>query len=89
MGFLALPVMTAGAAYDLAQIAGWKHSLHAKLGEAKAFYAGERRESVVAGDGTILASDVRPIAEHLGHVANDLLPTLALFARQQFQPSLS
>jgi Mn2+/Fe2+ NRAMP family transporter len=39
VGFLAVPVMTAGAAYDLAQIAGWKHSLHAKLGEAKAFYA--------------------------------------------------
>ena len=30
--------MTAGAAYGLAQIAGWKHSLHAKPGEAKAFY---------------------------------------------------
>ena len=39
VGLLAVPVMTAGVAYDLAQIAGWKHSLHAKLGEAKAFYA--------------------------------------------------
>jgi Mn2+/Fe2+ NRAMP family transporter len=39
VGFLAVPVMTTGAAYDLAQILGWKHSLHAKPGEAKAFYA--------------------------------------------------
>lgn len=39
VGFLAVPVMTAGAAYDLAQAAGWKHSLNAKPGEAKAFYA--------------------------------------------------
>lgn len=39
VGFLAVPVMTAGAAYDLAQIAGWRHSLHAKPREAKAFYA--------------------------------------------------
>jgi Mn2+/Fe2+ NRAMP family transporter len=38
VGFLAVPVMTTGAAYDLAQVAGWKHSLHAKPREAKAFY---------------------------------------------------
>src|SRR5581483_6600014 len=30
VGFLAVPVMTAGAAYDLAQTLGWKHSLHAR-----------------------------------------------------------
>ncbi|MDB5467912.1 MAG: hypothetical protein JWQ46_2674, partial [Phenylobacterium sp.] len=39
VGFLAVPVMTAGAAYDLAQVCGWKHSLNAKPREAKAFYA--------------------------------------------------
>jgi NRAMP (natural resistance-associated macrophage protein)-like metal ion transporter len=39
VGFLAVPVMTTGAAYDLAQVLGWKHSLHAKPGEAKVFYA--------------------------------------------------
>jgi NRAMP (natural resistance-associated macrophage protein)-like metal ion transporter len=39
VGFLAVPVMTTGAAYDLAQIAGWRHSLHAKPREARAFYA--------------------------------------------------
>ncbi|MGK9170149.1 divalent metal cation transporter [Inquilinus limosus] len=38
VGFLAVPVMTTGAAYDLAQTFGWKHSLHARPGEAKAFY---------------------------------------------------
>jgi NRAMP (natural resistance-associated macrophage protein)-like metal ion transporter len=39
VGFLAVPVMTTGAAYDLAQLLGWRHSLHARFGEAKAFYA--------------------------------------------------
>jgi Mn2+/Fe2+ NRAMP family transporter len=31
--------MTTGAAYDLAQTAGWKHGLHARPAEAKQFYA--------------------------------------------------
>jgi Mn2+/Fe2+ NRAMP family transporter len=39
VGFLAVPVMTTGAAYDLAQTFGWKHSLHATPIEAKKFYA--------------------------------------------------
>jgi NRAMP (natural resistance-associated macrophage protein)-like metal ion transporter len=38
VGFLAVPIMTTGAAYDLAQVMGWKHSLHAKPSEAKGFY---------------------------------------------------
>lgn len=38
VGFLAVPIMTTGAAYDLAQVMGWKHSLHAKPKEAKQFY---------------------------------------------------
>lgn len=38
VGFLAVPVMTTGAAYDLSQAMGWKHSLHAKPREAKRFY---------------------------------------------------
>jgi NRAMP (natural resistance-associated macrophage protein)-like metal ion transporter len=38
VGFLAVPIMTTGAAYDLAQTAGWKHSLHAKPAKAKKFY---------------------------------------------------
>lgn len=39
VGFLAVPIMTMGAAYDLAQTMGWKHGLHAKPGEAGKFYA--------------------------------------------------
>jgi len=38
VGFLAVPVMTAGAAYDLAQTAGWRHGLGLKLHEARKFY---------------------------------------------------
>ena len=39
VGFLAVPVMTTGAAYDLCQVMGWKHSLHTKPSQAKKFYA--------------------------------------------------
>jgi Mn2+/Fe2+ NRAMP family transporter len=39
VGFLAVPVMTTGAAYDLAQTFGWRHSLHAKPREARKFHA--------------------------------------------------
>jgi Mn2+/Fe2+ NRAMP family transporter len=39
VGFLAVPIMTTGAAYDVAQVAGWKHGLGAKPAEAKRFYA--------------------------------------------------
>jgi Mn2+/Fe2+ NRAMP family transporter len=38
VGFLAVPIMTAGAAYDLCQAVGWRSSLHARPKEAKAFY---------------------------------------------------
>jgi len=39
VGFLAVPVMTTGAAYDLSQALGWRSSLHAKPREAVGFYA--------------------------------------------------
>jgi NRAMP (natural resistance-associated macrophage protein)-like metal ion transporter len=39
VGFLAVPIMTSGAAYDVSQVFGWKHSLSAKPKEAKLFYA--------------------------------------------------
>ena len=38
VGFLAVPVMTTGAAYDLCQSIGWKNGLYRKPGEAKEFY---------------------------------------------------
>ncbi len=39
VGFLAIPVMTTGAAYDVCQSAGWVNGLSLKIGEAKRFYA--------------------------------------------------
>src|SRR3954463_15010725 len=38
VGFLAVPIMTTGAAYDVCQAFGWKHGLHAKPSDAKGFY---------------------------------------------------
>lgn len=39
VGFLAVPIMTTGAAYDLCQALGWRHnSLNERPREAKAFY---------------------------------------------------
>jgi Mn2+/Fe2+ NRAMP family transporter len=38
VGFLAVPVMTTGAAYDLSQTLGWKHGLNVKAREARGFY---------------------------------------------------
>ncbi len=51
VGFLAVPVMTAGAAYDVAQAAGWRYGLGAKPREAKGFYA-------IIGAVTVLAMGV-------------------------------
>ncbi|MCA0032113.1 Nramp family divalent metal transporter [Mesorhizobium sp. B263B2A] len=38
VGFLAVPVMTTGAAFDLAQAMGWNHGMNAKPQKAPAFY---------------------------------------------------
>lgn len=38
VGFLAVPIMTTGAAYDLSQAMGWKHGLNMRPAEAKRFY---------------------------------------------------
>ncbi len=38
VGFLAVPVMTGGAAYDLCQTVGWKYGLNKRPGQAKRFY---------------------------------------------------
>ncbi|HWK65041.1 MAG TPA: Nramp family divalent metal transporter [Rhizobiaceae bacterium] len=48
VGFLAVPVMTTGAAYDLAQAMGWRHSLHARPNEARKFYIATGVVTVVA-----------------------------------------
>jgi NRAMP (natural resistance-associated macrophage protein)-like metal ion transporter len=39
VGFLAIPVMTTGAAYDVSQSLGWRNSLGAKPHEAVKFYS--------------------------------------------------
>ena len=39
VGFLAVPVMTTGAAYDLCQSGGWRSGLSYRPNEAKVFYA--------------------------------------------------
>jgi Mn2+/Fe2+ NRAMP family transporter len=38
VGVLAVPVMTAGAAYDVCQTTGWKHGLYARFRSAPRFY---------------------------------------------------
>ncbi|MGE0520313.1 MAG: divalent metal cation transporter, partial [Candidatus Binatia bacterium] len=38
VGFIALPVMTVGAAYDLCQSFGWRHGLQKRVTDAKLFY---------------------------------------------------
>jgi NRAMP (natural resistance-associated macrophage protein)-like metal ion transporter len=48
VGFLAVPIMTTGAAYDLCQSFGWKHGLHWKPGEAKKFYGSIAAFTVIA-----------------------------------------
>jgi Mn2+/Fe2+ NRAMP family transporter len=50
VGFLAVPIMTTGAAYDLAQVMGWKHSLHAKTVAGEGVLPCDRR-FYGAGDG--------------------------------------
>lgn len=39
VGFLAVPIMTTGAAYDLCQALGWKHGLHFPPSQVKRFNA--------------------------------------------------
>ena len=39
VGFLAVPIMTTGAAYDLCQAFGWKHGLHFPPSQVKRFNA--------------------------------------------------
>jgi Mn2+/Fe2+ NRAMP family transporter len=48
VGFLAVPIMTTGAAYDLVQSFGQRGSLHDKPGEARLFYGAITAVTVVA-----------------------------------------
>jgi Mn2+/Fe2+ NRAMP family transporter len=48
VGFLAVPIMTTGAAYDLCQVRGWKSSLHAPPKPARHFYVATAGFTAVA-----------------------------------------
>jgi NRAMP (natural resistance-associated macrophage protein)-like metal ion transporter len=48
VGFLAVPVMTTGAAYDVVQAFGWRYTLHARLRQAPAFYLSIAGVTIVA-----------------------------------------
>jgi NRAMP (natural resistance-associated macrophage protein)-like metal ion transporter len=48
VGFLAVPVMTTGAAYDISQTLGWKNGLHHKPSQANKFYAAITIATLVA-----------------------------------------
>ncbi|AZO08383.1 divalent metal cation transporter [Mesorhizobium sp. M3A.F.Ca.ET.080.04.2.1] len=48
VGFLAVPVMTTGAAFDLAQALGWKHGMSAKPREAPGFYLATAAFTLIA-----------------------------------------
>jgi len=48
VGFLAVPVMTTGAAYDLCQTIGWEYGLSRKPAEAKRFYLATAGFTVLA-----------------------------------------
>jgi len=56
VGFLAVPVTTTGAAYDLVQGVGGKGSLHHRLSEAKLFYGVIVLATLVAARSTSWAS---------------------------------
>ena len=48
VGFLAVPIMTSGAAYDLCQVMGWKSSLHARPKQATHFYVATAAFTAIA-----------------------------------------
>ena len=48
VGFLAVPIMTTGAAYDLCQAFRWEDGLHKKPSEAKIFYVATAVFTVIA-----------------------------------------
>ena len=48
VGFLAIPIMTTGAAYDLCQAMGWKSSLHGRPKQARHFYVATAAFTVIA-----------------------------------------
>lgn len=78
VGFLAVPVMTTGAAYDLCQVMGWKHSLHAKPREAKKFYVAIAGFTVIAMSMNFLGFNPMKALVYSGIVQGFSTPPLLL-----------
>jgi Mn2+/Fe2+ NRAMP family transporter len=79
VGFLAIPVMTTGAAYDLCQTVGWKYGLHAKPKEAKQFYASIAIVTFVAAAVNLLGINPMKALVWAGIVQGISTPALMLF----------
>jgi Mn2+/Fe2+ NRAMP family transporter len=79
VGFLAIPVMTTGAAYDLCQTFGWKYGLHAKPKEAKQFYATIAVITIVAAAMNFLGINPMRALLWAGIVQGVSTPPLMLF----------
>jgi Mn2+/Fe2+ NRAMP family transporter len=79
VGFLAIPVMTTGAAYDLCQTIGWKASLNARPREAKRFYALIALFTVVAVLLNFLGFNPMKALVYAGIIQGFSTPPLLLF----------
>jgi Mn2+/Fe2+ NRAMP family transporter len=79
VGFLAVPVMTTGAAYDLSQVLGWRSSLHARPAEARKFYLLIVGFTVVAVGMNFLGVNPMRALVYSGIVQGFSTPPLMLF----------
>lgn len=79
VGFLAVPIMTTGAAYDLCQVLGWKSSLHARPKEARKFYALIVGFTIVAVGMNFLGLNPMRALVYSGIVQGFSTPPLLLF----------
>ena len=79
VGFLAVPIMTTGAAYDLCQVVGWKSSLNSKPRDAKEFYAAIAAFTLIAIGMNFLGFNPMKALVYSGIVQGFSTPPLLLF----------
>lgn len=79
VGFLAVPIMTTGAAYDLCQVLGWKSSLHSKPQNAGKFYGLIVAFTVIAVVMNFLGFNPMKALVYSGIVQGFSTPPLLLF----------
>jgi NRAMP (natural resistance-associated macrophage protein)-like metal ion transporter len=79
VGFLAVPIMTTGAAYDLCQVLGWKSSLHSKPKNAGKFYGLIVAFTVIAVGLNFLGFNPMKALVYSGIVQGFSTPPLLLF----------